>query len=190
MKAIVVLVLILSVAVCYVTNGYDTNIASTSYFTSGSSYDCDVGVNGDLVGFYCPSKKYLFYYKKTDFLSNNLSNGLTKDISYYSNTATQHRGISWWIVTASFSSSAHFTLGTYSGGIISSVHYYIRGFSPVDLAFNGGLFVDVSVYGSTYYWMVGLLNTPSYTTVNYITRGNPKGIAIRDLVPNSTGVLY
>ena len=38
--------------------------------------------------------------------------------------------------------------------------------------------------------MVGLFNTPTYTTVNYIIRSNPSGIAIRDSVPNSTAVLY
>jgi hypothetical protein len=85
---------------------------------------------------------------------------------------------------------AHFTLGTLSNNAISSTHYYIRGFTPQNLAFNGGVFVDVALYGSSYYWLVGLLNTPSYTTVNYIIRSNPSGIAIRDNVANTNAVLY
>ena len=63
MKATIILLLIWSITLCYVTNNYSTNQSGGSYFTNGNSNNCNVGVNGDLVGFYCPDQKYLFYYK-------------------------------------------------------------------------------------------------------------------------------
>jgi len=148
-----------------------------------------VAVSDYLVGFYCPSSKYLFYYKKSEFLSATLTNPITKSLNGYPNTAAQHKGISCCVVTASLGDYSHFTLGTLSGSTVNSVHYYVRGYTPLFFAFNQGFFVDVVKYSSSTYWMIGILNS-TYTTVNIKSRASPSGLAVRDITTNSLSRLY
>lgn len=171
-------------------NTFDTY--DSSAFVSGRAKDCDVAVSNDLVGFYCATNEYLYYFKKSEFLAGNLSGIKIKDITG-TDPAKNHRGEGDLIVTGSLGRYAHFSVGSIENSAISAVNYYISYYLPNNFAFGTRLFVDVVNhinFQSSYYWFVGILNDENYRRVYSIQRDPPSGIAMRDLVFNKTAALF
>jgi hypothetical protein len=183
--------MLVGLAIGLVTKDHKTHLPFAFGFTADRTKDCEVAVSNDLVGFYCASNKLLFYHKKSNFESNDLSTIVKKDVSAYS-SATSHSGNRNMIITATLGEFSHFTVAYLNGANIDSTHYYIRGYSPINFAFGDDIFVDVtkSTSSGVIKWMIGILNDSSYRTVYLLDRAIPSGIALRDVTPKSKARIY
>ena len=188
---------LISVSMCFQMNEYDT-IYNTTVF-SNFSFNCEVAVSNDLVGFYCPSDNFLHYIKKNDFLSGNLTNVLTShldDDSY--GLASEHRGVSDFIVTTGFGRRSHFTLARLNSSEptgIEAHHWYIgsRGrarYTPDFFSFDQEMYLQVAHNSYGTYWFVGKLDVSRYRRVHFNVRSEPNGLALRDYNVGSSAKAY
>lgn len=157
------------------------------------TYNCEIAVSDDLVGFYCPTQKLLFYNLRSEWDVNNPQTVQYKDISGTSN-AYLHKGSPNFIITAGLESTNQFTVGRFVGGKIRSYNYWVIGYNPELFTFNidSNILVQVasSQFSSSYvYWMIGKIADSSYKTVYLRRKDKPQGMALRSL-SSSTARLY
>lgn len=182
--------LLLGYACALVSITHPTHLTGTTNITD-RTYDCEVAVSDDLVGFWCENKRYLYFHKKSDFLAGTLSNIHVADLSSSYTKAKSFRGSGDFIVATAFGTYSHFNVAKLDGNAYSVKNWFINGYNPITFAFGDYFFVNVAERQGTgeKRWMVGLLSE-TYRTVWLKTREEPNGLFVRELTINSTARIY
>jgi hypothetical protein len=186
----VLILLLLGQGFALVSNTHVLHDTGTTNLTD-RSYDCEVAVSNDLVGFWCENEGYLFFHKKDDFLSGTLSNIYVATLNSSYTNAKSFKGNGDFIVASAFGTFSHFNVAKLNGNTITVNNWYINGYDPIDFYIGDYFFVDITERQSNGQkrWMVGLLSD-THRTVWLKTREVPSGLSVRELVQNNTARLY